>query len=99
MNIAKIYTTAAAVTTGEKTSFDIQAEVNKGRTANANNVGTVQVVGASTVTVEGSVDNTNFMPIAASLTSAAGATLALMPFMRVNVTVASGSGLTVYIVW
>ena len=97
MKTATIYTTSSLVSAGAKTAYHLDNV--QGAVENQNNVGTVQIVGASTVTVEGSVDGTNFMPIAASLTSAAGATLALMPFMRANVTVASGSSLTVYLVW
>lgn len=96
MNAHRIYTTATTVTTGEKTAVNI-ANLNK-NVENRNNVGSVQVVGASTVTLEGSADGTNFTPIATGLTSTTGAVVALFPWMRVNVSTASGSSLNVYII-
>ena len=96
MNAHRIYTTKTTVTTGAKTEVNI-ANLNK-NVENRNNVGSVQVVGASTITLEGSADGTNFTPIATALTSTAGAVVALFPWMRVNVTTASGSALDVYII-
>ena len=99
MNIAKLYTTNTTVTTGAKDSYDIQAAVNKGPTANVNNVGGVQVIGGSTVSLEGSTDGSNWMTLATGLTSTAGASIFLFPYMRVNVTSAAGTALDVNLVW
>lgn len=96
MNAHKIYSTAVTVTTGNKDAVNI-ANLNK-NVENRNNVGSVQVVGASTITLQGSADGTNFMNIVTGVTSSSGAVVALFPWMRVNVTTASGSALDVYII-
>jgi hypothetical protein len=58
---------------------------------NRNNTGHVQVVGSGTVTIEGSADGTNFIPIVTGVTSTAGQHIAIFPNMRANITTASGT--------
>jgi len=58
---------------------------------NRNNTGHVQVAGNGTVTVEGSANNSNWITVVSGVTSAAGFHIALFPFMRANVTAASGT--------
>jgi len=62
-----------------------------------NNTGHVQVVGNGTVTIEGSANGVNFIPVVTGVTSSAGQYIALFPFMRANITAASGTT-TVFLV-
>lgn len=56
-----------------------------------NITGHVQVVGSGTVTIEGSVDGVNFVTIVSAVTAANGYHIAIFPFMRANITSASGT--------
>lgn len=58
---------------------------------NRNNTGHVQVIGAGTVSVEGSANGTNWITIVSGVTASNGFHIALFPFMRANVTTASGT--------
>ena len=55
------------------------------------NTGHVQVVGSGTVTIEGSANGTNFIPIVSGVTSTNGFHIAMLPYMRANITAASGT--------
>jgi hypothetical protein len=78
--------------TGLKSVVDVDSQNKTLR--NQNNIGVFQVVTAgNTVDILGSCDGTNFMTIATAATSTVGKTISLMPFMRVNVTVATGTAI------
>lgn len=63
----------------------------------SSNTGHVQVVGAGTVTLEGSANGTNWVSIVTGVTSANGFHVAVFPHMRANITAASGTT-TVFLV-
>lgn len=55
------------------------------------NTGHVQVVGSGTVTIEGSANGTNFITVVSGVNSTNGFHIALFPYMRANITTASGT--------
>lgn len=64
---------------------------------NRNNTGHVQVVGNGVVDIEGSANGTNWVRIVAGVTSTNGFHIAIFPYMRANITTASGTT-TVFLV-
>ena len=87
------FTLYSGTASGPQTSVFLPATFGK----KSSNTGHVQVVGAGTVTLEGSANGANWISIVTGVTSANGFHIAVFPHMRANITTASGTT-TVFLV-